>query len=71
MRCRGITLRKASICKLCRYDKYAHQPEKLALRGKRGDVLNYNPTMATTFLKNSGWTDADKDGKLEKEISRA
>ena len=25
--------------------------------------------MATTFLKNSGWTDADKDGKLEKEIS--
>ena len=32
-------------------------------------TYEYNPTMATTFLKNSGWTDADKDGKLEKEIS--
>lgn len=32
-------------------------------------TYEYNPTMATTFLKNSGWTDTDKDGKLEKEIS--
>lgn len=30
-------------------------------------TYEYNPTMATTFLKNSGWTDADKNGRLENE----
>lgn len=27
---------------------------------------NYDPAMAATFLKNSGWTDIDNNGKLEK-----
>ena len=30
-------------------------------------LYGYNPSMASTFLKNSGWTDADGNGKLEKK----
>ena len=30
-------------------------------------LYGYNPSMASTFLKNSGWTDADKNGILEKK----
>ena len=29
-------------------------------------LYSYKPDMAETFLKNSGWTDADQHGKLEK-----
>ena len=32
-------------------------------------LYEYNPTMAATFLKNSGWTDEDKDDRLEKEVN--
>lgn len=32
-------------------------------------LYGYNPSMASTFLKNSGWTDADKNGRLEKNIN--
>ncbi len=32
-------------------------------------TYEYNPTMAETFLKNSGWKDTDGDGKPEKEIN--
>jgi peptide/nickel transport system substrate-binding protein len=31
-------------------------------------LYDYNPSMATTFLKNSGWVDADGDGRLEKKM---
>ena len=30
-------------------------------------LYNYNPSMAATFLKNSGWIDEDGNGKLEKK----
>ena len=30
-------------------------------------LYDYNPSMASTFLKNSGWADADGNGKLEKK----
>ena len=30
-------------------------------------LYGYNPSMASTFLKNSGWTDTDGNGKLEKK----
>ncbi|MBR6541600.1 MAG: ABC transporter substrate-binding protein [Anaerotignum sp.] len=30
-------------------------------------LYGYNPSMASTFLKNSGWADADKNGILEKK----
>lgn len=30
-------------------------------------MYNYNPSMAATFLKNSGWMDTNNDGKLEKK----
>lgn len=30
-------------------------------------LYDYNPSMASTFLKNSGWTDTDGNGKLEKK----
>lgn len=30
-------------------------------------LYDYNPTMASTFLKNSGWADEDGNGKLEKK----
>lgn len=30
-------------------------------------LYGYNPSMAATFLKNSGWTDEDGNGKLEKK----
>ncbi|WP_458408086.1 ABC transporter substrate-binding protein [Anaerotignum sp.] len=30
-------------------------------------LYDYNPSMASTFMKNSGWTDADGNGKLEKK----
>lgn len=30
-------------------------------------LYDYNPSMAATFLKNSGWTDEDGNGKLEKK----
>ena len=32
-------------------------------------LYNYNPGMASTFLKNSGWADADKNGRLEKNVN--
>ena len=31
-------------------------------------LYNYNPSMASTFLKNSGWADVDNNGKLEKKM---
>ena len=30
-------------------------------------LYDYNPSMASTFLKNSGWTDTDGNSKLEKK----
>lgn len=30
-------------------------------------LYDYNPSMAATFLKNSGWTDTDRNGRLEKK----
>ena len=30
-------------------------------------LYDYNPSMASTFLKNSGWLDVDGNGKLEKK----
>lgn len=30
-------------------------------------LYDYNPSMAATFLKNSGWTDLDGNGRLEKK----
>ena len=30
-------------------------------------LYDHNPSMASTFLKNSGWADADGNGKLEKK----
>ena len=30
-------------------------------------LYDYNPSMASTFLKNSGWVDEDGNGKLEKK----
>lgn len=30
-------------------------------------LYNYNPSMAATFLKNSGWIDTDRNGRLEKK----
>ena len=32
-------------------------------------LYDYNPSMASTFLKNSGWGDADRNGKLEKKTA--
>jgi peptide/nickel transport system substrate-binding protein len=31
-------------------------------------LYDYNPSMASTFLKNSGWVDTDGDGRLEKKM---
>ncbi|MBQ7102882.1 MAG: hypothetical protein IJN89_02355, partial [Anaerotignum sp.] len=31
-------------------------------------LYDYNPSMASTFLKNSGWTDEDGNGRLEKKM---
>lgn len=32
-------------------------------------LYGYNPTMASTFLKNGGWADADGNGRLEKNAN--